>query len=117
MIDLHGHVVAAVLVGDDFRILPHVAEPLPVGEVAALGPRDEALRGLDDTSPLIRIEYTDVGHRPRLQLAHDHLEAVGVFAGRESLEQMARVRRAQGDDENPQSRATSVRDRPGSCNI
>ncbi len=42
--NLDADVVAAVLERDDAGVIPHVTEPLPIGEAACFRPRDQSLR-------------------------------------------------------------------------
>ena len=79
VVDHECDVVPTVLEGDDLGFLPHVAEPLAVGEPTLDRPCEESFTGgLCDTLT-VRIENADVGHRARGKVAKLHLEAVRVL--------------------------------------
>lgn len=91
VVALDGHVVAAVLEGRDFGILPLVAVPRTVRAAVLLGPGQQARRGLGHAAA-VGIVHANVRHCARGQLAQAHLETVGVLAGRQAREIAARAR-------------------------
>ncbi len=90
--DYQANVVAAVLVGGNFGVVPHVAEPLSVGQTMTLRPLHQLRDRIYHRAFAKRIMDPDVSDASRRQAPESNLEAIWVFARFQPVEEMSMSR-------------------------
>ena len=79
--DFYTDVVATVLVRYDFRVVPHVAEPLTIRQATSLSPQNQPLRSAHDPIPAEGLLNPDIGDVAWRKSAETDLEPIRVGAG------------------------------------
>lgn len=81
-------IVAALIVRGYFRVVPHVAKPLSIGEAAELRPSQETINRADSGAFIVTFGDPDVGDAPRRQPPEPDLETVRILPGWKSIKAM-----------------------------